>query len=71
MEMILAGFPACVVAPRLKELASDERQSLLCNVCSMHCEIARNCLATAEEVDALLSLECPYYIDSVATCLLD
>ena len=71
VEMILAGYPACVVAPRLKNLSPDARQSLLCNVCSMHCEIACNCLATANELDALLSVECPYYIDHVATCLVE
>jgi len=69
MEMILAGYPARVVAPRLKELSSDARQSLLCNVCSMRCEIARNCLATANEVDKLLTAECPYFLDGVPTCL--
>ena len=69
MDMILADYPADMVIPRLKELSADARQSLLCNVCSMRCEIARNCLATAKEVDTLLSAECPYFIDGVPTCL--
>jgi len=69
LEMILADYPAHMVIPRLKELSADARQSLLCNVCSMRCEIARNCLATGNEVDKLLTAECPYFIDGVATCL--
>ncbi len=71
MEMILAGDPELLVASRLKELPSDERLTLLCTVCSMHDEIARNCLHTAKEVRKLLSDECPYYVDGTATCLFE
>ena len=69
LEMILADYPARMVIPRLKELSPDARKSLLCTVCSMRCEIARNCLETAKEVDKLLTAECPYFIDGIATCL--
>jgi hypothetical protein len=71
MEMILAGYPARFVAPRLKDLTEKDRLSLLCSVCSMRCEIARNCLATAKEVDTLLTAECPYFLDGVPTCLVE
>lgn len=69
-EPILAGNPACSVGPWLNQLPRDERQNLLCTVCGKHDEIARNCLATANEVSRLLTAECPYYIDGVATRLL-
>ena len=71
MEMILAGEPAVLVSPRLKELPADERLNLLCTVCSMHGEIARNCLNTGKELSKLLSGECPYFVDGTATCLLE
>jgi hypothetical protein len=71
MEMILAGDPAFLVAPQLNALPSDQRLNLLCTVCSMHHEIARNCIGTGKEVSKLLSAECLYYVDGVATCLLE
>jgi hypothetical protein len=70
-EAILGGVPASMVAPHLIQLPPGERQNLLCTVCSMHSEIARNCIATANEVQNLLTAECPYYVDGVATCLLE
>jgi hypothetical protein len=69
-EAILAGNLAWSVAPRLNQLPHDERQSLLCTVCAMHDEIARNCLETGNEVSNLLASQCPFYIHGVATCLL-
>jgi hypothetical protein len=71
MEMILAGDPELLVASRLKELSPDERLNLLCTVCSIHDEMARNCVATGKEVNKLLSAECPYFVNSAATCLLE
>ena len=68
--MILAGQPAASAAMHLKQLPADDRQNLLCTVCAMHDEIARNCVLTATEVRTLLSAECPFYVDGVATCLL-
>jgi hypothetical protein len=70
-EAILGGVPASIVAPHLVKLPPGERHNLLCAVCSMHSEIARNCIATAKEVRNLLTAECPYYVDGVATCLLE
>ena len=70
MEMILAGDPELLVASRLKELPPKERLNLLCTVCSIHEEIARNCVATGKEASKLLSAECPYFVNGAATCLL-
>jgi len=67
-EAILAGRRESEVAPMLRQLAPTVRQDLLCTVCAMREEIARNCLATAAEVNALLTIECLLYIDGTATC---
>lgn len=56
------------VAPVLSQLDADDRQNLLCTVCAMREEIARNCLSTAAEVDALLTTECSLFVQGVATC---
>ena len=56
--MILAGQLAVGVAPYLKQLP-DDRQNVLCTVCAMHDEIARNCVHTATEASTLLAAECP------------
>jgi hypothetical protein len=69
-ELILAGQPAVDVAPSLTQLPSDDRQNVLCTVCAMHDEIARNCLKTATEVSKLLTAECPFYVNGIATGLL-
>lgn len=69
-EMILAGQPAVGVATHLSRLSSDDRQNVLCTVCAMHDEIARNCVQTATEASRLLAAECPFYVNGVATCLL-
>jgi hypothetical protein len=48
-DAILAGNQAIVVAPYLNQLPKDDRQNLLCTVCAMHEEIARNCLGHAKK----------------------
>jgi hypothetical protein len=68
-EAILAGNPAGAVRPHLKQLPRDQRQELLCTVCGIHNEIASNCLQHAREVSELLTAECPFYINGIATCL--
>ena len=70
-EAILGGTQASTVAPDLNQLSKEERQSLLCTVCAMHDEIARNCLGHAQEVRNLLTAECPMFIKGVATCLIE
>jgi hypothetical protein len=67
-DAILAGAREWEVAPMLRQLAPDDRQSLLCTVCAMRDEIARNCWSTAAEVNALLTTECPLYVRGTATC---
>ena len=69
-EMVLAGQPAVYTAVRLNQLSSEHRQNVLCTACAMHDEIARNCVQTATEVSKLLTAECPFYVNGVATCLL-
>jgi hypothetical protein len=69
-DAILAGRREWEVAPMLRQLSPKVRQELLCTVCGMRDEIARNCLATAAEVNALLTTECPLYVQGTATCRL-
>ena len=69
-EMVLSGQPAVVTSTYVNQLPPGARQDVLCTVCGMHDEIARNCVQTATEVSALLEVECSYYVNGVATCLL-
>lgn len=71
LEAVLAGRPAFEIEPSLQELSRDDRQTVLCTVCSIHNEIASNCLEYAHEVSALLTSHCPLYVNGIATCLLD
>jgi len=66
----MAGLPASEIIPLLRELPKQDRQSLLCAVCALHDEIARNCQEHAHHVSDLLGSECPLYVDGIATCLL-
>jgi hypothetical protein len=68
LNAILGGEREWQVALKLRQLAPDDRQSLLCMVCAMRDEIARNCWSTAAEVNALLTTECPLYVHGTATC---
>jgi hypothetical protein len=68
-DAILAGTPARDVVPAFLRLAPEDRQNVLCTVCAMREEIARNCQAYATEVHELLTAQCPLYIDGTATCL--
>ena len=52
----------------LRKLDSEDRQNLLCTVCAMREEIARNYRSMAAEVNALLTTECRLYIQGIATC---
>jgi hypothetical protein len=67
----MSGNPAFEIISDLQHLPGDERQSLLCTVCSMHNEIACNCRDHGKEVSKLLTLECPLFVDGRATCLLE
>jgi hypothetical protein len=69
-QAILAGTSASMVSRHLDQLSRNERQHLLCTVCAMHHEIACNCLETADELTKLLTVECPLYVNAVATCRL-
>jgi len=65
----MAGTSASVIGLDLLTLAPDDRQALLCFVCSIHNEMASNCLQHGAEVAKLLTAECPLFIDGRATCL--
>ena len=71
LEAIMAGRPASQIEAILQELSRHDRQTLLCTVCSNHQEIASNCLQHGKEISALLTSNCPFYINGKATCLLD
>jgi hypothetical protein len=68
-ETIMAGYPAHEVMPHLQNLTGDERQTLLCTVCSMLDEITCNCRDHGAEVATILTLGCPLFLDGRATCL--
>jgi len=67
-DLILAGSREWEIAPLLRQLADEDRQNLLCTVCAMRGEIARNSRSTAAEVNALLTTECSLFIQGVPTC---
>lgn len=67
----MAGDSADEIVPRLQALPIDDRQRLLCAVCSIRDEITCTCRNTGAEVSKLLSLQCPFFVDGQVTCLLD
>jgi len=69
-DAIWAGHAVCEVEPLIQALPSQDRQALLCTVCAIQDEIARNCQQHGQEVSTLLTLYCPLNIDGVATCLI-
>ena len=71
VEAILAGQTPEEVLPMLEALTSYDRQAVLCTVCAMRNEIATNCTQHAAAVGALLSSQCPLFLNGVATCLLE
>jgi hypothetical protein len=71
LAAVLAGHPLAEVDVNLRTLSSEERQRLLCDVCSMHNEIAFTCQDRGLEILKLLTRHCPLFIDGRATCLQD
>jgi hypothetical protein len=67
-DLILAGSREWEIAPLLRQLTDEDRQNLLCTVCAMRGEIARNCCSTAAEVNALLTTKCSLFIHGAPTC---
>lgn len=65
----MAGESADDIMVRLETLPFDDRQRLLCLVCSMREEIARTCWTTGLEVSELLTRLCSSFVDGQATCL--
>lgn len=70
-ETVLAGHPAHEIVPALRVLPDQDQQAVLCTVCAIRDEIARNGLEHGDEVERLLESECPFFVAGVATCLLD
>jgi len=66
----MSGEPPVAVIALLERLPGGERQSVLCALCEMHCEIACNSWQHGNQVCELLKMECPRFVDGVATCLL-
>jgi hypothetical protein len=58
-DAILSGTVAWQIAPSLQQLTTEERQNVLCTVCAMRAEIARNCQSIADQVHKVLTAECP------------
>ena len=67
VDTILAGNLADI-EPLLDELHAEDRQALLCIVCSMRAEIARNCQQSGCEVSTLLTEHCRWYVNNTPTC---
>ena len=66
-DLVLAGEKECEVLRRFEVLSDDERQTLLCTLCSMRQEIAATCHDSASTVSRLLSL-CRQCVDERHTC---
>jgi len=70
-EAVLAGHAAREIGPALRVLPDQDKQALLCTICAVRDEIARNGLEHGDEVERLLESECPLFVAGVATCLLE
>ena len=70
-ETVLAGHPSGEIVTALKTLSPDDRQALLCTICSIHDEIERNSQEHGEDVRQLLETQCPLFNNGIATCLVD
>jgi hypothetical protein len=70
-ETVMAGHPSGEIVPALKVLPADDRQALLCTICAIHDEIARNSQEHGRDVEQLLESQCPLFVKGVATCLVD
>ena len=64
----LAGHPAAEVLPCLAQLTSDDRQAVLCTVCSIRGEIADNSREHGDEIEKLLSKGCRFFVNGRASC---
>jgi hypothetical protein len=71
MDAVMAGTPAGEIEALLKDVPSADRQTTMCEMCSLQKELASNCLEYGNEVSALLTSNCPLYVNGVATCLQD
>jgi hypothetical protein len=70
-ETVMAGVPNDEIIPVLNSLSPDNRQALLCTICSIHDEIERNSQEHGRDVRLLLQFQCPLFRDGIASCLLD
>ena len=71
LEAVMSGKPPSELESMLQELPRHDREVLLCTACSIQEEIARNCVQHGNEISALLSASCQFYLNGKATCLLD
>jgi uncharacterized membrane protein len=71
LEAVMAGRPLSEIEAIVETLSLEDRQELLCTLCSIQHEIASNCAQHGDDVSALLSLNCALYVDGVATCPTD
>jgi len=67
----MAGTPASEIEAFLQDVPSADRQTILCEMCSLQKEIASNCLQYGNDVSALLTSNCPLFVNGIATCLQD
>lgn len=71
MDAVMAGAPTGEIEALLQDVRSADRQTILCELCSLQNEIANNCLQYGNEVSALLTSNCPLYVNGKATCFQD
>ena len=69
LEAVFAGESSSAITGLLQQLSGKDRQVVLCTVCALHNDIACICVQHGVEVIALLSAECPLFLDGHATCL--
>ncbi|HLK47990.1 MAG TPA: hypothetical protein VKT49_07640 [Bryobacteraceae bacterium] len=71
LDAALAGNSAAEIGAVLEKLGAEDRQEVLCAVCSIHTEIACNSRQHGAEVAELIAQHCPLFFNGVATCLIE
>lgn len=68
LQAVMSGAPAAEIIEEMKRLIAIDRQAVLCTICWLQSEIAKNSIQHGSEVAAVLTALCSRYINGVATC---
>jgi hypothetical protein len=69
LDALLAGTPIDELEPHLQQLASQERQTVLCTACFILDEVRANCPERADEIVEILERDCGSYCSGKKTCM--